>query len=61
MSHIACPACKATLEFVRPKRVNVQVDDVHWKGRVPEAMGFVCPNCDTLLPLTATQSRDDVG
>lgn len=60
MSEPACPNCHAILMSVRPKRIKVEVDDLHWRGRVPEAMGFACVVCNHLLPLTATQTRDDI-
>ena len=59
MSGPLCPTCKASITKVRPVRIITDPDTARWKGRVPSAIGFVCPNCDVLLPLSPTVERDD--
>jgi hypothetical protein len=59
MSSALCPNCKNVVRKVKPVRIPSDADSPHWKGRVPPAMGFICPSCAVLLPLTATNERDD--
>ena len=54
-----CPNCKADLYTVTPVRIRTDPDSPHWRGRVPDALGFACKSCGALLPLTVTQERDD--
>lgn len=54
-----CPNCKAEIYKVRPVRIVSDPDSLRWQGRVPTAIGFVCPACGVLLPLSATGERDD--
>ena len=55
----SCPTCKADLHTVRPVRIKADPDTRLWQGRKPEALGFMCKSCSTLLPLSVTQERDD--
>jgi hypothetical protein len=54
-----CPQCKADVERVRPVRIPSDPDSRRWTGRAPAAIGFVCPMCGVLLPVSPTNERDD--
>ncbi|MBL8771925.1 MAG: hypothetical protein JNK30_11135 [Phenylobacterium sp.] len=61
MTTPVCPTCRARLASVRPVRIRADPDSARWRGRVPEAMGFMCVACSALLPLAVTQTRDDAA
>ena len=59
MSSVLCPNCKAIVARVKPVRISTYPDTDRWHGPVPAAIGFVCPECDVLLPLTVASPADD--
>lgn len=59
MKDAVCPSCRAVIRTVQPVRIPADPDSLRWKGRIPPAMGYICPQCSVLLPLVATQERDD--
>lgn len=58
MSVAVCPSCKSPIERVRPVRLAAEPDSPRWVGQIPQAIGFVCPQCSVLLPLTAMSTPD---
>jgi len=56
-----CPHCKRPVERARPVRVPTDPDDKRWQGRTPDALGFACPSCGVLLPLSSPSPRDDAS
>ena len=56
-----CPSCKSPVLHVKPVRISSDPDSRRWEGRQPLAMGFTCPMCSVLLPLSPTAERDDPG
>jgi predicted RNA-binding Zn-ribbon protein involved in translation (DUF1610 family) len=59
MSRPLCPNCKADISRVKPVRIATDPDSLRWKGEIPDALGFVCPSCDVLLPLSPTVRTQD--
>ncbi len=59
MTEPRCPSCKAQINYVRPVRIPSASDSLRWEGREPTTLGFVCPQCGVLLPLSPTPERDD--
>jgi hypothetical protein len=49
---VLCPNCKAAIHKVRPVHLPADPDSRRWTGPVPQALGFVCPQCAVLLPIT---------
>jgi hypothetical protein len=47
-----CPNCRSSIIKVKLVTIPADPDVTGWTGPVPEAMGFVCPKCDVLLPLS---------
>ena len=54
-----CPNCKSPILHVKPVRIASSADSRRWSGREPSAIGFICPSCGVLLPLSSTSERDD--
>lgn len=59
MIEAKCPNCKAPVYRARLVRIPTDADTDQWKGRQPGAIGFVCPQCGVLLPLSPTGESDE--